>query len=588
MLHHICFCDTSLQDRSVCYPSAPVSVRRLAAFLVVMLFMGGGLRAHVVDSLLAEFGQHPSVSVANRLFDVMDQEELMDTSFHLPLQTSVDTLQKHVWYWAAEWYHFIQDYKQAEAYGQKALPLFVRDVRGRIECLHIMAIINFRLSHFESAIGYAKEGLSLVQDLGDADLMSSLHNTTAAIYVAAHQNKEAEKHILLALECADRAGNLQRKAIFLGAAAEIFHTSNQFDKALDYANQACQLEQTLGREGKMAIRLAQRAAVLIGMSRYKEAEADLRKAIPVFRQVGNHQSLAISQNKLGEALYNQGRLEEAKACYHEAIQILSASGDLYNELHAHKGLFETLYQLNHDSAKIELNIYTQLKDSLYSTATAEALARYTAELENDALQHSYQDTVKARKRDSVVFILGILLLVALCVFVVYNRHRLYQKRVEALIREIELLRTQALANQSEGDGVSPEEENPDEPQPDQTAIPEAQRRFLTKVVETVNENLPSGQYGVETIASQMNMSVQTFRRRLMDASGEQPKAFITAIQMGKACKLLTCHPELSVTDVANQCGFEEISSFTRAFKRTFSITPTTYREQAQNQDSTPA
>ena len=54
----------------------------------------------------------------------------------------------------------------------------------------------------------------------------------------------------------------------------------------------------------------------------------------------------------------------------------------------------------------------------------------------------------------------------------------------------------------------------------------------TLFVQVVNDGLSTGQYGVEAVASEMNMSVQTFRRRLMSVTGESPKAFISAIQQG--------------------------------------------------------
>ena len=65
----------------------------------------------------------------------------------------------------------------------------------------------------------------------------------------------------------------------------------------------------------------------------------------------------------------------------------------------------------------------------------------------------------------------------------------------------------------------------------------------------------------------------------MSAAGESPKAFISAIQMEKAAKLLVDQPELPIVDVAFRCGFDDASSFTHTFKRIFGITPTQYRER---------
>ena len=110
-------------------------------------------------------------------------------------------------------------------------------------------------------------------------------------------------------------------------------------------------------------------------------------------------------------------------------------------------------------------------------------------------------------------------------------------------------------------------------------ISDEDRLFLMRVIEVTNEGFADRQWSVETIASKLNMSVQTFRRRLMSAAGESPKAFISAIQMEKAGNLLTESPDMPIVDVALKCGFDEASSFTHTFKRIYGITPSQYRER---------
>ena len=106
-----------------------------------------------------------------------------------------------------------------------------------------------------------------------------------------------------------------------------------------------------------------------------------------------------------------------------------------------------------------------------------------------------------------------------------------------------------------------------------------ERLFLMRVIEVVNTVMPSGNLSVEQIASELNMSVQTFRRRLQEAAGETPKAYIQAIQMERAAQLLTNRSDMLVSQVANLCGFEETSSFSHTFKRIYGCSPTQYRDR---------
>ena len=142
------------------------------------------------------------------------------------------------------------------------------------------------------------------------------------------------------------------------------------------------------------------------------------------------------------------------------------------------------------------------------------------------------------------------------------------------MREVQLLRAdskkeEAPSSDTSSTAVLPPpsiEDNPD-------------RIFLKRVIEVVNEGFADKQWSVEVVASKLNMSVQTFRRRLMSAAGESPKAFISAIQMEKAGNLLTEQPDMPIVDVAFKCGFDEASSFTHTFKRIYGVTPSQYREK---------
>ena len=191
------------------------------------------------------------------------------------------------------------------------------------------------------------------------------------------------------------------------------------------------------------------------------------------------------------------------------------------------------------------------------------------------LLHEKALTRRAYRRDTIFALIVLALLVSGLWFI----HRRSSRRQRRLVGEIERLHKRLLLY---ADVSGPARTQPDalgEPQQEMAAGPNEDQRFLMHVIEVVNESLPQGTYGVEAIASQLNMSVQTFRRRMKVAANESPKAFIQAIQMEKAGKLLAEYPKMPVTDVARQCGFDEVSSFTHVFKRVIGVSPTEYRDR---------
>ena len=550
----------------------PYSITKLLTCMLMLMCFGISLHAQsdTYDKLLSDFDNSTSVSAANRFFKQLDADEITDSLIIFNENTPVDSVQGQVWYWASVCMYEMQQYKSAEKYGLKSLPL-LHDDETKADCLNLIGCIYVRLGDFDQAAAYTKQCLDIDMRSGDDDRISSSLNTLAGIYMAAYQPKEAEVYIIKAIEHAEKAQNPARKAILLGMASEIYHALGNDTISLQYADQSYELEKVIGNEHRSAIRLSQKASALIGLHRYSEAEQTLETVIPILRQCGDKHSLAIACNKMGMSLLCQEREKEAIAYYREAADILVETGDLMNEMHSRRGLYESLWKINPDSAKIELDRFDLLKDSLYTNATAENLARYNAEFENDQLQQE----ISRRQRQhisNIIIIFAIAIIVCLSALIAVRKNqKRQQRRTEELTHEIELLKKMLNAENREAE-PSDEEESPDSDESD------SNKQFLMNLIKAVNEGLPTGEFGVEAIASKLNMSEQTFRRRLQSATGETPKAYISAIQMEKASNLLLNNPDLPIIEVAEQCGFNDASSFSHTFKRTYGISPSQFRE----------
>jgi AraC-like DNA-binding protein len=396
---------------------------------------------------------------------------------------------------------------------------------------------------------------------GDPDNISSSLNTLAGIYMSMRQPREAEKYILKGIDYAKKTDNPQRMAVLHGMASEVYQHLGNHERSLYYATEAYEMEKALGRKDKMAIRQAERAPALIALERYDEAQKALNEAIPGLRESGNLHSLAIACNQMGLLMHRADNDSAAVRYYHEALDILIAQHDLYNESRSRQGLYEALRQTDPAKAMEHNDRYLELRDSLYDKDTGELLSKYAAEYgvgELKAENRQMQNYI-------IIGIVGLAVLVCLGSILVWWMRRRQKQRIAQLIKQIETLKPQPSVVEEQPNEVV-EENNED-------------HKFLMKLVEVVNASLPTGHYGVEQIAQEMNMSVQTFRRRLLSATGESPKAFISALQMERAAKLLTDNPDMPISRVATLCGYDETNSFGRSFKRFYNLTPSQYRDK---------
>jgi AraC-like DNA-binding protein len=81
---------------------------------------------------------------------------------------------------------------------------------------------------------------------------------------------------------------------------------------------------------------------------------------------------------------------------------------------------------------------------------------------------------------------------------------------------------------------------------------------------------------LEEYAQLCNMSLSTFKREFKKLYEEPPATWLLRKKLDLAGSLLK-HSQKTIGEISFQCGFENPSHFSRAFKNQFSITPQKYR-----------
>ncbi|ROM34157.1 AraC family transcriptional regulator [Pseudomonas poae] len=86
------------------------------------------------------------------------------------------------------------------------------------------------------------------------------------------------------------------------------------------------------------------------------------------------------------------------------------------------------------------------------------------------------------------------------------------------------------------------------------------------------------------LAKALNVSERTLHRRFKNLTNESPKELITRVRIETACVLLQV-PGASVKQVALNCGYNEDTSFRRAFIQLTGMTPADYKRWAKGRAS---
>jgi two-component system, response regulator YesN len=103
-----------------------------------------------------------------------------------------------------------------------------------------------------------------------------------------------------------------------------------------------------------------------------------------------------------------------------------------------------------------------------------------------------------------------------------------------------------------------------------------QHDFIRQIDQKINEAYMDPNLSLNQIADEMDMSPIYISRLYKQQTMTSIVDVILEVRLRKVCSLLT-NTDLSVTAIAERCGFTSSSYLHRMFKRSFGITPTDYR-----------
>lgn len=531
---------------------------------------------HQVDSLLQSFevqtGQQ-ALSTAEVFFDLLEKEDFTDEEIDLTVKgkPSEKKAKAMTWYWAGEWYFDLQNYSLSMEYAKKAIDLFksLDDPSSEADCANLLSILCIRLSDYPEALKYAKQDLEIVRRMNDISRISSALNTLAGICLASRQPAEGEKYILEAIKLCEQEKDSLKLAIRYGMAAEIYHSMKREEESLDYSTRAYQIDTAKGRVDKAAIRLSQMSDAYFALGELDKAQDCLDKAMPVLKASGNLQSWAISSNLYGELLLQKGDKEAAAKRFYDALEVFVQLQDSYNESHSRLGLGNALMESDPAESARQMQIYSNLRNTLYDSEMNMGLNEMHARYENDKLL-AERDRYKMR-----MFILSCCIgvfLFCLPAFLIPARKRRRARLAEAEGR-LDVAQSEGASSTGTADDTSGADASSD-------AAPSRVEddEFMAALEARIRESMVTGKVDFEEIASTMCISRTHLNRKIKSITGGTTSDLVLNIRISTAKELLRS-TSLPVWEIAEKCGINDPAYFSTLFKKAVGKSPGQYRNE---------
>ncbi|MDR1724293.1 MAG: response regulator [Tannerella sp.] len=113
--------------------------------------------------------------------------------------------------------------------------------------------------------------------------------------------------------------------------------------------------------------------------------------------------------------------------------------------------------------------------------------------------------------------------------------------------------------------------------PSKITITSLDEKLLSKALQCVENNIDNTEYSISDLGEELGLSRPNLYRKIGSITGETPADFIRSIRLKRAAQLLR-DTDLSISEVADSIGFNNIKYFNIHFKEAFSATPSKYRK----------
>ena len=110
---------------------------------------------------------------------------------------------------------------------------------------------------------------------------------------------------------------------------------------------------------------------------------------------------------------------------------------------------------------------------------------------------------------------------------------------------------------------------------------DADEQFLREAIQCVNNHLSDADFDIPQFVEELATSRTTMFKKLKSLTGMSATAFIRDIRLKAACHTLDQNPNIRISELAYQVGFNDPKYFSVCFKKEFGLSPSEYVERQQ-------
>ncbi|MBM4137592.1 MAG: tetratricopeptide repeat protein, partial [Nitrospira sp.] len=207
------------------------------------------------------------------------------------------------------------------SYFDDLVVFFVSKTRGMI--LDALAVCEFSLGNIDDALKYSMEAVSIAQEAGDPQLLKIVYADLGHIHMALGNYYSALELLHKSLEVDEGSYDPWRKKNrILSNLSQLYYLVGQYDKAMEYTQEALELSNKENDLYGTARGLNAKGVILCSLNEFRDAEGCLLEAVRLSVNKLNDKTFqGLVLNNLSFIYHSLSEIEKAKSCLKDALEL---------------------------------------------------------------------------------------------------------------------------------------------------------------------------------------------------------------------------------------------------------------------------
>jgi len=346
-------------------------------------------------------------------------------------------------------YYYRQDYPKAIFNRKKSEKIYSEEgsLKNQVKSLEFIGVMYSQISNHEKALSFFIKALRVAEDLSDEAVNNSLYLNIGTTYIEAEDFKNGIRYIKRTLPFYKKLQNKNLAVGYINIGIGYAGLALP-DSALWYYETALNIVKTKKYDDCLSGSLINLGDLQLSNNRYDTAYDYYIEALNYFEKSNDTRGVWHSKFGIASVLKSKKKYAESKEILLNAVSYFNKINDFSYLLSCYELLSEIEYELNDLKSAIRFkNIYSELKDSVFSQQTTESLTNLQMSYEIDKLERENKSDLQIIEQESKINSLwwavfsSTLIIIVVITMLFYHRNMSQKKIVEVRLHNSQLEKT---------------------------------------------------------------------------------------------------------------------------------------------------